>query len=99
MLPSTNSKREGADMTDEDFATPDGFIAHPLLGARTISVGAGSSVVLGLHYATTPEELKTGKGPSVHVHLTPQEALQLSEALSKAAQHKLSASPGQKMIH
>ena len=86
-------------MTDGDFETLDGFIAHPLLGARTISVGAGSSVVLGLHYATTPEELKTGKGPSVHVHLTPQEALQLSEALSKAAQHKLSASPGQKMIH
>ena len=91
-----HSERDGTNMADKLFETDDGFIAHPLLGGRTISRRSGESVVLGLHYATTPEELRTGKGQSIHVRLKPQQALQLAEALMTHA-HRVLKRPAGKM--
>jgi hypothetical protein len=96
MEPTNIPERDGTNMADKLFETDDGFIAHPLLGGRTISRRSHEGVVLGLHYATTPEELRTGKGQSIHVRLKPQQALQLAEALMTHAQRVLKR-PARKM--
>jgi hypothetical protein len=59
----------------------------------TIASVAQMSVLLRIHYAETPAELKTG-GRSIQVILTPGQALDLAQSLAKPATHLLSAPSG-----
>jgi hypothetical protein len=66
-------------------------ITRPVLGWTTAAV-AGSSVILQMQYAETPEELKTG-GRSIQFVLTPPQSLELAETLTKQAKRILDLKP------
>ena len=60
------------------------IIVRPLVGYTTRPI-ASSAVLLTVEYLETEEGLRTGYSQSVQLGLTPQQCLELAEALSKAA--------------
>jgi hypothetical protein len=73
-------------------------VTRPVLGWTTVTV-AETAVLLSLQYAEKPEDIRTG-GKSLQVVMTPQNALELAESLTKQARRILDApSPPQRAQH
>ncbi len=69
---------------------PDGTIStRPVLGWTTAAI-AGTTVFLQIQYAEKPADIATG-GLSLQVVLTPQQALELAETLTKQARRIVDA--------
>ena len=67
------------------------IVTRPVMGWMTAPV-AGMFVFLGLKYAETPDQLKTG-GKTLQFGLLPAQALELAEMLTKQARAILDARP------
>lgn len=65
------------------------IVTRPLLGWAAASA-MNTAVILRLHYAETPEELKTA-GRSVQVVCGPQQTLEIAAALTRHARRILDA--------
>ena len=65
------------------------IVSRPVMGWITAPV-AGMFVLLGLKYAETPEQLKTG-GKTLQFGLLPAQALELAEMLTRQARGILEA--------
>lgn len=65
------------------------IVTRPVLGWTTAPV-AGMAVLMKLDYAERPEDIKTG-GKSLQAILTPHQALELAETLTKQARRILDA--------
>lgn len=80
-------------MSDQPFdLDADGMvITRPVLG-WTIAPVAGMAVLARLNYSETPADIGTG-GKALQIVLTPQQALELADLLTKQAKHILAQRP------
>jgi hypothetical protein len=60
----------------------------PVLGWTTVQA-MGMAVLARIEYAETPEQLKTGATQALQIVLTPQQALEIAETLTRQAMNIL----------
>ena len=63
------------------------ILTKPVVGWTTASLGE-VAILLAIHYANTPAEIKTGHR-SIQFVLTPQQCLELGEKLTTMGNHLL----------
>jgi len=81
-------------MTTVDLVTDKSgnVVMNPLMGWNILPV-AGAVVLLQAQYVQNPEELEKGEFRIIQFALTPPLALELAEALRKAANPLMSVAP------
>jgi hypothetical protein len=79
--------------TGLDLDESGNIIMFPVSGWTTVSA-MDSAVILALTYLRSPEELQTNSQSQIQFVMTPPQCLEIAEALRRAGEKLMSATPG-----